>query len=324
MAFDYEKAFGLVDNPFSPIQPLGLNNIGAQNELEVKPLLINSEPMLQRLFSENAGPFGTYLNNFKQFLRQRGYRDTPPQAGINSYVFSIFGYEGTGKTTLAQVIISWLKLCKPKTGNWYVHDEWSFQKVKEVQKQIERINEEQTRITKESGKNSYCCIVADNLVPGALDRAFEMYDQLTHDRVVFMFLLSSDRELFAQLSAESKRPITPFRTRPLSAEGAVAFIRHRITEFRVKPESQATWISKFSLFPFEENDIRSAFATGKIFDQVQGDTVALRDFSVMVTRMLAKKLDALGEEFDINQVAEAEVENHIIWLSKEYNELVAA
>jgi hypothetical protein len=292
----------------SPIQPLtGLNNIGAQNDLETKPLLINSEPALQRLFSDSAGPFGTHLTAFKTLARQRGYHDRPPQVGVKSHIFSIYGYEGTGKTTLVQAIISWLKTCKPKTGDWYVRDEWSFETVKEVQKQIERIDKEQEWIVRESGKNSYCCIVADNLVCGALDRAFEMYDRLTRDRVVFLFLLSNERELFPRLSSEGKRPITPLRMRPLSADSAVAFLTHRIKEFRVKPPAQPAWLPNYRLFPFDEADIRYAFDTGTIFDRVQVDTVALRDFSVMVNRMLTKRLNALEEEFDITQKAEAEI-----------------
>jgi len=320
---DFAEAFALRDNPFSPITALaGLKNLAAQNSLEINPLLINSEPALQGLFSSEAGPFGTYLTNFKQHARRRGFRDQPPSVGVNSSLFSIFGYEGTGKTTLAQAIISWLETCKPVGSSWHIHHEWSLLKEKDAQKQIERIAKATDDISRMTGPNSYCCIVVDNLIVGALDSALTMYDVLSQNRVVWQFLISSDRELYARLSGEGRRQITPFRTRALSANDAVAFVKHRITEFRVPAPNQPPWIAAHGLYPFDEEDIRSAFAGGVLLNNL--DTIALRDFSVMISQMLMNKLDALDEEFDITTLPEAEIGTHKIWLSKEYNELMAA
>jgi len=323
MAYDYEKAFALTDNPFSPIQPLpGLNMLAVQNALDSNPLLIETEPALEKLFSPNAGPFGTYLENFKRFARREGYHDAPPRAGIKSHIVSIWGYEGTGKSTLAQVFIKWLKTCTPRTGKWFIHEEWSRLKLTEVQRQLDRIDEEHRAIVAAATANSHVCIVADNLISGVLERILELYDQLTRDRIVFLFLISSDRQLYPQLSGQSKRSINPFRMRALSEEDAVAFIKHRINEFRVPRENRPPWLEDDSLFPFNEDDIRSAFARG-IFYQ-DADTVALRDFSVMVNKMLTRKLDAMDDDFDITQNTEAEVRAYMIWLAEAYNELVAA
>src|SRR6266705_2541469 len=243
MADDFEKAFALRDNPFGPILPLGLNNIALQDSLETKPLLIHSEPVLNYLFSCDAGPFWTYLDNFKTYARKLGFRDVPPRAGFKSSLFSIYGFEGTGKSTFAQAVITWLEKCTPAGGRWHVRDEWSFVKEKDVETQLKRIANEQGALVKVAGKNSYCCIVADNLVAGTLDRALRMYDELTFDRVVFMFLISSDRELYPRLSGDGKRPITPFRMRALSANDAVDFVKDRIAIFRVPEKQRPAWLA---------------------------------------------------------------------------------
>jgi hypothetical protein len=209
MAYDYGKVFALRDNPFSPYEPFeGLTRINLHRDLPNNPLLINLEPTLECMYSSEAGPFGTFLENFKNFARQHNYRDKPPRVGNSSFIFSIYGFEGTGKTTLAQVIINWLKKCKPRTGEWHVHDEWSLSKLPDPAKQIERIDALEQKIRVEISKNSYCCVVVDNLVPGALNRALEMYDQLRLDWIVFLFLLSNESELFAELSGAGKRPLS--------------------------------------------------------------------------------------------------------------------
>jgi hypothetical protein len=330
MAYDYGKAFALLDNPFSPLEPLkGLKKKNRQNDLASEPLLVDLEPVLEPLYSPDAGPFGTYVENFQKFARQNGYRDKPlpPKAGNSSFIFSIYGNEGTGKTTLAQVIISWLKQCKSREDHWSVYHEWSFTKLDDSVKEIERIDALQEQIQKDVTAESYCCIVVDNLRRGALTRALEMYDQLVTNWVVFLFLLSNDSELFDALSNNGKRTITPFRMRPLSANWAVGFVERRISEFRIKfseQEVKPPWLNTYPLFPFVEADIRSAFDSNDVLGLLprDGDTVSLRQFGGILKGILAERLEELDEDFDIMAVPEEQINKHLLSLSSAYKRLV--
>ena len=325
MAFDYGNAFALLDNPFSPLGPLaGVKRKSLQNNLANNPLLINLEPALEPLYSQDAGLFGTYLENFQKFARRAGYREKPPppRVGNSSFIFSIYGTEGTGKTTFAQILVSWLKQCKPGDSNWSVHDEWSLARIAEPAKQIERIDALQKKIQIDVSKNSYCCIVVDNIGPGVLTRALEMYDQLLCNWIVFLFLLSKESELFPALSNGGKRTIIPFRMRPLSANWAVAFVKHRINLFR-DMTVKAPWMKTYPLFPFDEDDIRSAFDSNAILGLIsEEDTVSLQQFSVILSGMLAERLDALDDDFNITVVPENDIQGHLLRLSTEYKRLV--
>jgi hypothetical protein len=328
MAYDYGKAFALRDNPFSPLELLeGLKKKIWQSDLATNPLLVDLEPVLERLYSPDAGPFGTYVENFQKFARRNGYRDKPlpPKVGNSSFIFSIFGNEGTGKTTLAQVITSWLKQCKPKEGHWNVFHEWSLTRIEDLDKQIKRIDELQEQVKRDVTPESYCCIVVDNLGAGALTRALEMYDQLINNWVVFLFLLSNDSELFPALSNNGRRTITPFRMRPLSANWAVGFVERRISEFRIKfgePEVKPSWLKTYPLFPFFEADIRSAFDSNDVLGFVTGDTVSLRQFGGILNGILTERLEELDDDFDIMGVPEEQIDEHLLSLTSAYKRLV--
>lgn len=331
MAFDYDKAFALRDNPFNPRDDIeGATNETLTWDLANKPLLVRLEPALERLYSPDAGPFGTYLENFQRFARRNGYRDKPlpPKAGKIPFLCSIFGIEGTGKTTLSQVMVSWLKNCTPKRGPWKVYDEWSFEKNPDPARQIERIDAIQQKVQSEVSVGGHCCIIADNIVSSSvLNRAFQMYDDLTRDRVVFLFLLSNERELFPALSNQGKVNITPFRMLPLSASWAVSFVRRRVEEFRLKfgeHQPQPPWLEKYPLFPFDEGDIRSAFDKNEVVGLLPGyaDTVSLRQFGGILNDILAERLEELNDDFDIMEVPEVDINQHLLKLSSAYRQLV--
>ena len=53
----YERAFGLVDNPFNPSSFPGVQDPGLLQELSSWPLRLDDESALQPLFVEAAEPF---------------------------------------------------------------------------------------------------------------------------------------------------------------------------------------------------------------------------------------------------------------------------
>lgn len=326
MAYDYEKAFALRDDPFKPKQLLsGLTNPPLQDSLEIRPLLINSDIALEFLYSRHAGRFKHYEEVFQDYARGEGYRDDtdPTRVGANSALVSLYGYEGTGKTTLAQAMIRWLRKCEPPTGlgQWYIEDSWSSRFFASAEDQKVELGKLQDKVSK--ANNRYNCVVVDNLLPGSLNRAVQMYDEIRVERVIFLFLVSKEPELFKELSGEGKTIITPrFNMVPLAADGAVAFVRHRIKKFRLTndPYKGIPWLAADSLFPFDEADILKAFASGVFLDDQP--YISLRQFNRTIAGMLSARLKALDKEFDISKCPEADRGKYVIRLMDDYKELM--
>jgi hypothetical protein len=82
-------------------------------------------------------------------------------------------------------------------------------------------------------------------------------------------------------------------------------------------------LESYPLFPFDEDDIRSAFDSSAILEYVPEDTVSLRQFSVILNKLISERLDELDDEFDITQVTEKQTEEYLLRLSREYKRLVA-
>lgn len=318
MAYDYRKAFALIDNPFNPYAPLaGLKRAVLQNELSKKPLLFNLEPALKPLYAAGAGPFGAHLETFQDFVRDRGYNDNPPQLGNGSFIFSIYGVEGTGKTTLSQAIVQWLQCCRTPGAGWRVYDEWSVRAITPLTEQPTRIGDLEHSIAVETAENSYCCIVADNLDSTSLSRVLAMYDQLSLDRIVFLFLISNNSQLFAELSEHGKRPNKSFRMGTLTANAAVSFVKHRVGQFR-DPNAMMPWLTNNPLFPFDESDIRNSFDEGFIYEHGSRDTISLRQFSVILSQLLAGTLKSTDSSFDIAQAPQTAILEKTIQLMPSY------
>jgi len=113
--------------------------------------------------------------------------------------------------------------------------------------------------------------------------------------------------------------------RPLSANWAVGFVQHRVSEFRntfIPPQAEPTWLKTYPLFPFVEDDIRSAFDSNAILNLVPEDTVSLRQFGGILNEILAERLEELDDDFDIKEVPEPQIEEHLLSLSSAYKRLV--
>ena len=67
----------------------------------------------------------------------------------------------------------------------------------------------------------------------------DFFDSVTKaDRVMFLFLLSSDRKILAYSKSNSLHQIHHFATRPLTSSDAVAFVSERIQSFRTDSRPQ--------------------------------------------------------------------------------------
>src|SRR5689334_11054199 len=106
---NYQDAFGLSDNPFCPTQALaGMHNLLAIQNLSSLPLRVHEEPLLMKLYCPIVGTQDA-VDNFKDMISDNGYE--PPSVGTQSFLTVIRGPQGTGKTTLANVLVHHLKKC---------------------------------------------------------------------------------------------------------------------------------------------------------------------------------------------------------------------
>jgi replication-associated recombination protein RarA len=192
MPVSYENAFALRDNPFGPTRLLeGITKPSVMQSLESLPLRSHLEPKLLALYCGQAGPFDQHLSFFQHLIATAGYNADPPSAGLKSLIFLIKGYQGTGKTTIANAMVHWLKKCKPVgSGEWHVFDPWPLKEFSSSREQIAEIDVLQNKIDQETSTGDYCCVLIDNLVSGADVRALDMFSKLIEDRIVFLFLLT--------------------------------------------------------------------------------------------------------------------------------------
>src|SRR5882724_9642416 len=123
MSSSYEQAFGLIDNPFSPKKLLkGVKHGLLMKSIYINPLRLDDDDGLMQLYVGNAGPFDLRFKEFRTKLNGEGYyhnaaSDQSP-VGINSFIFFVHGPIGTGKSTLINLMIRWLKGCIPPNGTW--------------------------------------------------------------------------------------------------------------------------------------------------------------------------------------------------------------
>jgi len=320
MLISYEKAFALRDNPFRPTQILeGVKNFSMMQELDSRPLRIHKEPKLFSLYCEKAGPFESLVHEFQDRIAQEGYRINPPSAGFNPFIFLIVGSKGTGKTTLANTMIHHLEQCKSNNLKWHVKDPWSNKEFSSSGDQIAEIDKLQAELCRETQEGDYCCILIDNLVEGAEVRALEMFDELGKDRIVFLFLLTSDLQISKKFTCNSKHQLLPFVTRQLTPDDAIAFAKCRIDFYR--RQSELSFLGNYNLFPFDADDIRDAVKSGAIKEDEEGK-ITIRMLGVVLNNCIAYRMRELDETFDISKLSDDDITNNVIRLVDYYKRIV--
>ena len=315
MLRNYEKAFGLRENPFKPSRIEGVEKIVMTKDLHTSPLKIHEEPKLISMYCPHAGPFHSLFEKFKNMITLEGYEINPSCAGNSCFIFLIMGSEGTGKTTLASMMMHHLKQCKEKK-EWIVHDPWAEKIFNSSIDQMAEIDKMERWIKDKTNANDYCCLLIDNLIYGAEARVFDLYDKFG-DRIMFLFLITSDPKLYEHFSLNSRHQVITLQTRPLTADDAVAFVKCRIETFR---KTGLLFTSDFGLFPFDADDIRNAVMSGVIKDK--RGTITLRMLGVLLHKCIIYRMQELDENFDISTMSNNDVKNNIIHVIEYYNKIV--
>ena len=218
MTSDYMRAFSLRDNPFGPRKQInGMQNLFAMQNLESQPLRIHEEPKLLELFSEKAGPYDELIRGYLRWIEQEGYDGQAKIFGTGSSIILIGGHQGTGKTTLAYLLVHYLKECENGSKKWKIFHNDSPGQRSIPQEQAKSIRELNNKIKESTQKNDHCCVVLDDIVSDAMLPALEVYDLLSNACCFsFIFITTSDLELIDRRWDNSKYPVIPYNTSGVS------------------------------------------------------------------------------------------------------------
>src|SRR5258706_8974467 len=151
---------GLSDNPFDPAKDLpGVADVTLLQDLVTAPLQVHVEPNLKPLYCADLGPFGLHLENFRNELKLKGYAQEPPTSGKLSFIITIRGPKGSGKSSLANMMVDWLKGCiEPNENGWDVEERFRDDPRTNVEEQKVDIRDLQEAIEKKAVKH-HCIIL---------------------------------------------------------------------------------------------------------------------------------------------------------------------
>jgi GTPase SAR1 family protein len=316
----FTPAFGLNDNPFRPTRALpGVRNRNALRDLDRKPLRLHEEPALQPLFVPEAGQFAAHLEDFRRKLSLAGYSPAAEAAPLTSFAFLIIGKQGTGKSTLVNAMLQWLLECDVQPP-WvpFIHPPEELAPGEESGDLGAYLP---AQIKDRSTQDDYCYVVIDDLSQADAPRALRLWGEVTRDRTLILFLVTSEERLFFEVTENSRVATTAYRTQPLTPDNAVELVRRRIAQFRA-PQYDSL-LQALPLFPFDEADIRAAVES----QTERGEVITLRTFNVALQRVFDQRLvelgDAVARGFDLAQVAPEQLPQHVLALSERYRALVA-
>jgi hypothetical protein len=278
---------GLSDNPFDPARELPEVEDYLLQDLVTQPLQVHIAPALKALYCPNLGKFADHLADFKNELRLKGYAQDPPSASRSSFIFAIRGPKGSGKTTLANMMIDWLKGCHRENETWNIEELFRDEPLSNPQEQMSAIKKLEEDIEKKAEKSH--CLALDNLISGSEQTAYSVWDRLRKRRRIVMFLITDDWPVVHRGFGGSRFNVRSYLTTALSPEDAVLFVRHRMERYR-NPEFVLP--ADNPIFPFDESNIRET-VTPRGTNQ---ELVTLRQFSIIVNEALKTHLLGCRDE----------------------------
>ncbi len=311
--YGFAEAFGLDDDPFSPTAMSEVQDKSLLTDLHKRPLRVDRDPGLDKLFISEAGPFDAHLRTFGKLLVIGGYRRDPVQA-TRSYAFLVRGEQGTGKSTLVYALIRWLSECKIQ---WNCL-EYPPRHIAPAQRP--GLYDYLSGELEKTGRGEHCYLVIDNLEAAAQLEATQLYQDYSGDRVLIMFLITADLGLLHDVNANHPVEIQRFEMRPLKPDEAVTFVERRIGEFRIG--SYSAVLGEYTLFPFVADDLRAAVAGRD--GEFHAGPITLRVLATTLHKLMEARLLGDGPDLDLATLSPRQLADQLILLRPAYADLVVA
>jgi len=319
MPLGYKEAFGLKDNPFGPRRRVDTLPPNLTSDLQVNPLLLHRNKILDKLFCDKISSFQTACEDLTNMLEADGYTAKKPSEGVAPYLVAIDGDRGAGKTTLAcrmlQIMLArYPEGDQPDAG---VEEVFLDSRSETVSEQREKMQKLEADV--EAGKSAYRCILIDDLLADAYPDAAKLYDKLRQNSSLFMVFTSYDPKMAEQIK-KSLRPVQRFNIAPLTPDEAVAYVNQRYNVFR---DSGVNGLNAEPLFPFDEDDIRTAVEV-KVLSGATGP-VNLRLVASVLNSALTNRLKQIAREkpkFDARAVSAGELAEMKIKVAQSYKIVV--
>jgi len=321
MATGYKEAFGLADNPFGPTKAVLGMPLPLTANLQSRPLLLHRNANLNQLYCESLSSFQDACKELEAVIEVDGYTANPPDRGGTSYMVSIAGDRGAGKTTLACRMIQMMLERTPQgAAAWQVEELFLNSTQQTLSEQLDKLKALESKVI--ADQREYVCILVDDLLAEAYSGIATLYDNLLSQTVFFLVFTSWDPKMPEQID-KALHFVHRFSIPPLSPDDAVAFVTARYQRFRL-PATNG--VAAMPLFPFDEQDIRTAVAVRVISGASATGPVSLRMFATVLQAALLKRLKeiAAGNDpaFDLAAIPVAQLQALQIKVAQAYEIVV--
>jgi hypothetical protein len=323
-AHKFARPFGLTDNPFAPMrlpllngtQPTVQNKLLLSN-LHKLPLRLDKDWALDCLFVPEAGKFGKYQQEFQNMLELAGYGEDPVET-VRQFAFLVRGEQGTGKSTLVNMLVHWLRQCRVP-GEWY---ECRYPPEPPNPQGNQGLHDYLADQLSRAGDGSYCSLVIDGLTALNKDEAIRVYEEYIGSRVLVMFMITDDLDLLGETRENDRIDLNRFRMEPLTPDQALAFVRRRIDQFRVNRLRPI--LADYPLFPFAEEDVLQEVAGNRNGGGSEHGSITLRSFATILQRTLAENWQTRQHDPGLETLTPEQLASRIIKPAQAYARLVAA
>lgn len=317
----FVRPFGLIDNPFAPRRLPLLNGTQASvqnrlllSNLHKQPLRLDKDPALECLFVPEAGEFGRYQRDFQDLLESAGYDEYPVDA-TQQFAFLVCGEQGTGKSTLVNNLVRWLRQYRVQ-GGW---NEYRYPPEPSDPQANQGLHDYLAEKLNTLNDGGYCCLVIDSLTASNKDEAIRIYEEYIGSRMLVMFMITDDLELLRETRENDRIDLSRFRMNPLTPEQALAFARRRIDQFRV--DQLRPILTDHPLFPFAEQDILQEVAGDRNGGESERGPITLRSFATILQKALLASWPARRDDPGLETLTPDQLASRLIKPAEAYARL---
>lgn len=306
---DCEAVFGLRDNPFNP-QVFEKVRDRALDQLWSVALKLDEEPSLLPLFVADAGPFRARLEDFVGRLQASGYTSgQKPALGHKSFVFRVVGPQGSGKSTLTNRLVGWLKTCAPGNELLILKE---FARPETVEGALERVRGR----ANEHGEGG-CCIVFDDVRLSTEDKLHELFEELREHMAIVMFEIIHHAEDIRRPLPSTRVYAEHLNTTWLTTEHAIAFLSARVALFRVAGVEERL-PKGLASFPFDANEVGAMVSQSGAYEPL-----TLRTLNWVLNEGIERELVRRGPQHAIERLADPDLRALTISAADIYAEVVS-